>query len=71
MDQMVKEAQEWVNKTYTGRAGYQEIKVTGTTGWSTMWALTRALQLELGITETSTKFGDGTLAKLAKICPIS
>ena len=71
MDQMVKEAQEWVNKTYTGRAGYQEIKVTGTTGWSTMWALTRALQLELGITETSTTFGDGTLAEITKKCPIS
>ncbi|MGE7869550.1 glycoside hydrolase domain-containing protein [Bacillus paramycoides] len=71
MDQMVKEAQEWVNKTYKGRAGYEEIKVTGTTGWSTMGALTRALQLELGITATSTTFGPGTLAEIAKKCPIS
>ncbi|QIE35671.1 DUF1906 domain-containing protein [Bacillus tropicus] len=71
MDQMVKEAQEWVNSTYKGRAGYVEVQVTGKTGWSTMWALTRALQLELGITATSTRFGDGTLAELAKICPIS
>ncbi|HDX9612639.1 TPA: DUF1906 domain-containing protein, partial [Bacillus toyonensis] len=71
MDQMVKQAQEWVNSTYKGRAGYDEIKVTGTTGWSTMWALTKALQLELGITATSTRFGDGTLAELAKKCPIS
>ncbi|WP_242475860.1 hypothetical protein, partial [Bacillus cereus group sp. N15] len=39
MDQMVKQAQEWVNSTYKGRAGYKEIEVTGKTGWSTMGAL--------------------------------
>ncbi len=71
MDQMVKEAQEWVNSTYKGRAGYVEVQVTGKTGWSTMWALTRALQLELGITATSTTFGNGTLAEITKKCPIS
>ena len=31
-----------------------------------MWALTRALQLELGITATSTTFGNGTLAEITK-----
>ncbi|EOO99714.1 hypothetical protein II1_05322, partial [Bacillus cereus MC118] len=36
MDQMVKQAQEWVNSTYKGRAGYEEVTVTGKTGWSTM-----------------------------------
>ncbi|MBC2688171.1 DUF1906 domain-containing protein (plasmid) [Bacillus toyonensis] len=71
MDQMVKQAQEWVNSTYKGRAGYEEVQVTGKTGWSTMWALTRALQLELGITATSTNFGDGTLREIAKKCPIN
>ncbi|MGS0480084.1 glycoside hydrolase domain-containing protein [Bacillus mycoides] len=71
MDQMVKQAQEWVNSTYKGRAGYEEVTVTGKTGWSTMWALTRALQLELGITKTATDFGPGTLAEIAKKCPIS
>ncbi|MBE7107038.1 DUF1906 domain-containing protein [Bacillus cereus] len=71
MDQMVKQAQEWVNSTYKGRAGYKEIEVTGKTGWSTMGALTQALQLELGITATSTTFGPGTLAEIAKKCPIS
>ncbi|MGI2734273.1 glycoside hydrolase domain-containing protein [Bacillus cytotoxicus] len=71
MDQMVKEAQEWVNRTYKGRAGYKEIEVTGKTGWSTMGALTQALQLELGITATSTTFGPGTLAEITKKCPIS
>ncbi|MGH0425678.1 glycoside hydrolase domain-containing protein [Bacillus pretiosus] len=71
MDQMVKQAQEWVNSTYKGRAGYKEIEVTGKTGWSTMWALTQALQLELGITATSTTFGPGTLAEITKKCPIN
>ncbi|EOP16262.1 MULTISPECIES: glycoside hydrolase domain-containing protein [Bacillus] len=71
MDQMVKQAQEWVNTTYKGRAGYKEIEVTGKTGWSTMGALTQALQLELGITATSTSFGPGTLAEITKKCPIS
>ncbi|HDR7449701.1 DUF1906 domain-containing protein [Bacillus toyonensis] len=71
MDQMVKQAQEWVNSTYKGRAGYKEIEVTGKTGWSTMGALTQALQLELGITATSTTFGPGTLAEITKKCPIS
>lgn len=71
MDQMVKQAQEWVNTTYKGRAGYKEIEVTGKTGWSTMGALTQALQLELGITETSTSCGPTTLKELAKKCPIS
>ncbi|WP_234931855.1 glycoside hydrolase domain-containing protein [Bacillus thuringiensis] len=71
MDEMVKKAQEWVNSTYKGRAGYKEIEVTGKTGWSTMGALTQALQLELGITETSTSCGPTTLKELAKKCPIS
>ncbi|PEM35717.1 glycoside hydrolase domain-containing protein [Bacillus pseudomycoides] len=71
MDQMVKQAQEWVNSTYKGRAGYEEVQVTGKTGWSTMWALTRALQLELGITETATDFGPTTLKEIAKKCPIN
>ncbi|MED1287605.1 glycoside hydrolase domain-containing protein [Bacillus mycoides] len=71
MDQMVKQAQEWVNTTYKGKAGYKEIEVTGKTGWSTMGALTQALQLELGITATSTSCGPTTLKELAKKCPIN
>lgn len=64
MDEMVLAAQNWLNNTYGERAGYQLVEATGQTGWSTMYALTRALQLELGITATSNNFGAGTLAAL-------
>ncbi|WJE55932.1 DUF1906 domain-containing protein (plasmid) [Bacillus cereus] len=70
-DAMVKKAQEWVNSTYKGKAGYTAIKENGITGWATMGALTQALQLEIGITATSTNFGDTTLQTLKKFCPIS
>lgn len=40
MDQMVLKAQQWVNSTYKGKAGYTAIEENGKTGWSTMGALT-------------------------------
>ncbi|WP_346623822.1 glycoside hydrolase domain-containing protein [Blastococcus montanus] len=61
---MVSEAQRWVNRTYAGRAGYQGCEEDGRTGWPVMYSLTRALQLELGITTTSNTFGPTTLSKL-------
>jgi peptidoglycan hydrolase-like protein with peptidoglycan-binding domain len=63
-DQAVLAAQNWVNRTYSNRAGYTPVEPDGITGWSTMYALTKALQLELGITATSNNFGSGTLTKL-------
>ncbi|MET7040678.1 hypothetical protein WBZ18_14705 [Clostridium botulinum] len=48
MDQMVLETQKWLNKTYQGRI--PALTEDGITGWSTIQALTRALQLELGLT---------------------
>ncbi|MGJ8741454.1 peptidoglycan-binding domain-containing protein [Clostridium botulinum] len=48
MDQMVLETQKWLNKTYQGRM--PSLTEDGITGWSTIQALTRALQLELGLT---------------------
>lgn len=65
-DEMVKKAQEWVNDEYGDNPGYQEITANGNTGWSTMYALTRALQIELGITATSNSFGDTTLAEFTR-----
>ena len=64
VDQAVLAAQKWVNDTYSGRAGYSRVDENGKTGWPTMHALTRALQLELGITATSNNFGPGTLSNL-------
>ncbi|KFN06579.1 DUF1906 domain-containing protein [Bacillus clarus] len=71
MDQMVLKAQQWVNITYKGKTGYTAIEENGKTGWPTMGALTQALQLELGITNTSTTCGPTTLQEIAKKCPIS
>ena len=64
VDEMVLQAQNWLNATYTGRYGYNEIVPDGKTGWQTMYALTRALQIELGIGEPSDNFGNGTLGAL-------
>ncbi|MBP1044921.1 DUF1906 domain-containing protein [Enterococcus sp. BWM-S5] len=62
-DQMVLEGQQWLNKTYGNRTGFKVIsdRWLGSTNWATMYALTRALQLELGITATSDAFGPTTL----------
>lgn len=49
MDEMVLAVQQWLNRTYTGRTGYNPVTENGKTGWETMYGLTRALQIELGI----------------------
>lgn len=63
MDPMVLQVQEYLNSTYGNRAGYTPAPENGKTGWSTMYSLTRALQLELGITSTSDSFGPLTAAE--------
>ncbi|MFE3763696.1 glycoside hydrolase domain-containing protein [Streptomyces sp. NPDC059104] len=70
MDKKVLEAQQWVNKTYAGRAGYNPCPENGQTGWSTMLSLTRALQIELGIATPSDSFGPTTEAKLTALGPV-
>ncbi|MFF2192313.1 glycoside hydrolase domain-containing protein [Streptomyces sp. NPDC058157] len=70
MDKKVLEAQQWVNKTYAGKAGYNPCPENGQTGWSTMLSLTRALQIELGIATPSDSFGPTTEAKLAALGPV-
>lgn len=69
-DQWVENVQQWLNETYTGVSGWSPVVVDGRTGWATMYALTRALQHELGITALSNSFGPGTLAALTAIGPI-
>ncbi|MFC7490501.1 MULTISPECIES: glycoside hydrolase domain-containing protein [unclassified Knoellia] len=63
-DDRVLEAQKWVNATYAGVAGYSPCPETGNTGWSTMYALTNALQHELGISPLSSSFGPTTMSKV-------
>jgi peptidoglycan hydrolase-like protein with peptidoglycan-binding domain len=64
VDIWVMSSQAWLNSTYADKPGYQAIEVDGETGWQTMYALTRALQIELGISPTSTSFGPTTLSQL-------
>lgn len=63
MDEMVKETQVWLNKTYGKVAGFGKVPENGNTGWDTVYGLTRALQHELGITNLVNNFGPSTAAK--------
>lgn len=71
VDLRVLEAQEWVNDTYRGKPGFVDAPENGQTGWSTMYALTRALQIELGVAPPSNAFGPGTTAAVSAISPIA
>lgn len=66
MDEMVLRVQQWVNTTYKLKSGYVLAPENGKTGWSTMYSLTRALQIELGIATPIDNFGDGTAAAYKK-----
>ncbi|KFM95072.1 DUF1906 domain-containing protein [Bacillus clarus] len=55
--------QTWVNLKYGKIAGFQPAPLNGKTGWSTVFALTRALQVELGITSLADAFGPTTASK--------
>lgn len=68
-DPWVLKAQQWVNSHYSGVANYVEAPENGYTGWPTMYALTRALQIELGIAVTSQNFGTQTMTALTTQYP--
>lgn len=61
-DPNVLAAQQWVNATYRGVAGYVPCATDGRTGWATVLSLTQGLQHELGISPTVQNFGPGTFA---------
>lgn len=65
-DEMVRRAQRFINTTYGNGAtlGIPKLDENGQTGWTVMYALTRALQYEMGITVLSNNFGPGTLSAL-------
>ncbi|MFF2272072.1 glycoside hydrolase domain-containing protein [Agromyces sp. NPDC058136] len=63
--------QNWYNVTYGNSPGFAPIFTDGLTGWEVMYALTRALQFELGIAPLSDTFGDGTLAALTSFGSIT
>lgn len=62
-DSLVWKIQNWLNSTYGGRTGYVNVDRDGITGWSTINALMRAFQIELGISSTSTNFGPTTTSR--------
>lgn len=63
-DPWVLATQNWLNGTYGMRAGFNRVTADGTTGWQTVNALVRALQIELGIASLSDTFGPTTLSTL-------
>lgn len=66
-DEMVRRAQRFVNSYDV--SGIPKIAEDGITGYTTMYALTRCLQHELGITSLSDSFGPGTLSALQSRYP--
>jgi peptidoglycan hydrolase-like protein with peptidoglycan-binding domain len=64
MDIWVQNSQHWLNTHYSGTPGYVSVPEDGLTGWHTMYAATRALQIALGITSVSDNFGPTTFAQL-------
>jgi len=65
MDEMVLQTQQWLNTTYGNDSRYEKVSENGQTSWDTIYALTRALQIEEGIQETSDNFGPTT----ERLCP--
>ncbi|MBB6546136.1 glycoside hydrolase domain-containing protein [Nonomuraea rubra] len=69
MDEMVLRAQRFINSVYGSVPGINKVAEDGITGWSTMYALTRCLQHQLGITTLSDNFGPTTMATLTAQWP--
>ncbi|HAT1362539.1 TPA: peptidoglycan-binding protein, partial [Corynebacterium striatum] len=68
-DQMVLKTQQWLNRTYRSKAGFGSVIEDGYTGWGTVNALIRALQIELGMTTTANNFGPGTISRFQSRWP--
>lgn len=69
-DQMVLATQKWLNTTYGTHPEFKgPIPEDGRTGWGTINALIRALQIELGITQTANNFGPGTQSRFTARWP--
>ncbi|MDT3768181.1 DUF1906 domain-containing protein [Gleimia hominis] len=68
-DEMIFETQRWLNGTYEDKTGFGSVPMDGKTGWATINALIRALQIELGITATANNFGPGTQSRFTSRWP--
>lgn len=69
MDEMVLMTQKWLNTTYGKDNRFIKVVEDGKTGWGTIHALTRALQIELGMKETGNNFGPNTQKVFKTIYP--
>lgn len=69
MDQYVLNAQTWLNDTFRGKNGYEEVPENGKTGWPTIYGLIRAFQICLGISNPADSFGPGTESAFKKNFP--
>ncbi|MDO4413204.1 hypothetical protein [Cutibacterium sp.] len=58
-----------MNDTYKDNSGFGSVEETGQTGWDTIYGLIRALQIELGITDTANNFGEGTQSRFKSRWP--
>ena len=58
-DERVRDVQNWLNNTYGSNANWVQVDADGQTGFYTVKALVRALQIELGL-EVDGTFGNGT-----------
>ncbi|MBE8517865.1 DUF1906 domain-containing protein [Amycolatopsis sp. H6(2020)] len=67
-DEMVRRAQRFVNDVYGSRIG-MTVEEDGLTKWEVMYALTRALQWQLGISPVTNSFGPTTLSTLTAKYP--
>lgn len=67
IDEMVLMVQKWLNTTYGDDSRFNKVVENGKTGWNTIYGLRRALQIEIGIQETSDSFGPSTYAKCPNI----
>lgn len=59
-DPYVYNVQVWLNMSYGNDERYNIVSEDGYIGWETIYGLTRALQIELGITNTADNFGPST-----------
>ena len=61
IDQMLLKSQQWLNATYGNSTGFGSVVEDGMSRRATVNACIRALQIELGITETANNFGNTTI----------
>lgn len=64
LDPKIQSLQTWLNDTYDYHSQWVEVPDHGYTGWPTVYGLTRALQIELGITTLADSFGPTTVSRI-------